>query len=148
MQQDLEPHICAKIMRLHHDEHHKAYVENLNKAEKQLAGETDLRKRIALEADIRFNGGGESVSSSVKKDNHANATPPQGIATIPSSGKTSLQTVLKTPNRRKALISQRPCAALLEALMDSRNSSTTPLHAYRAAVGVGWYICLSLVAHF
>jgi len=29
----LEPYISEKIMRLHHDKHHKSYVEGLNKAE-------------------------------------------------------------------------------------------------------------------
>src|SRR4051794_18298552 len=28
----LEPHIDAKTMEIHHDRHHKAYVDNLNKA--------------------------------------------------------------------------------------------------------------------
>lgn len=32
----LEPYICEDIMRLHHDEHHKSYVEGLNKAGKEL----------------------------------------------------------------------------------------------------------------
>lgn len=32
----LEPYICEEIMRLHHDKHHKSYVEGLNKAEKEL----------------------------------------------------------------------------------------------------------------
>jgi superoxide dismutase, Fe-Mn family len=32
----LEPYISEEIMRLHHDKHHRAYVEGLNKAEKKL----------------------------------------------------------------------------------------------------------------
>jgi len=37
----LEPHIDEKTMRLHHDIHHKAYVDGLNNAEAKLA---DARK--------------------------------------------------------------------------------------------------------
>ena len=32
----LEPYINKEIMRLHHDQHHKSYVEGLNKAEKEM----------------------------------------------------------------------------------------------------------------
>lgn len=32
----LEPYISEKIMRLHHDQHHKSYVDGLNKAEKEI----------------------------------------------------------------------------------------------------------------
>ncbi|SDJ66546.1 superoxide dismutase [Sediminibacillus albus] len=32
----LEPYISRQIMRLHHDQHHKSYVEGLNRAELQL----------------------------------------------------------------------------------------------------------------
>jgi len=39
----LEPHIDAKTMEIHHDHHHKAYVDNLNKA---LAGTDWLGKPI------------------------------------------------------------------------------------------------------
>jgi Fe-Mn family superoxide dismutase len=37
----LEPHIDAQTMKIHHDLHHQAYVDNLNKA---LAGQADLLK--------------------------------------------------------------------------------------------------------
>src|SRR5690349_8771041 len=37
----LEPHIDALTMKIHHDKHHKAYVDNLNKA---LEGHSDLQK--------------------------------------------------------------------------------------------------------
>src|SRR2546426_6077010 len=40
----LEPHIDAETMKIHHDFHHKAYVDNLNKA---LGGNEELlSKRI------------------------------------------------------------------------------------------------------
>ncbi|KAG8213221.1 iron/manganese superoxide dismutase [Butyriboletus roseoflavus] len=32
----LEPYIIAEIMRLHHDKHHKTYVDALNVAENNL----------------------------------------------------------------------------------------------------------------
>ena len=38
----LEPYIDALTMEIHHGRHHKAYVENLNKA---LEGHTDLQKK-------------------------------------------------------------------------------------------------------
>ena len=38
----LEPHIDAQTMTIHHDKHHQAYVDNLNKA---LAGSPDLAIR-------------------------------------------------------------------------------------------------------
>lgn len=57
----LEPYIDRKIMKLHHDKHHKSYVEGLNKAEIELqkARETndfDLIKH--WERELAFNGAG------------------------------------------------------------------------------------------
>jgi len=37
----LEPHIDAQTMQIHHDKHHQAYVDNLNKA---VAGDPALSK--------------------------------------------------------------------------------------------------------
>ncbi|MCI0703488.1 MAG: superoxide dismutase [Planctomycetia bacterium] len=64
----LEPHIDAKTMEIHHDRHHQAYVDNLNKA---LAKHPDwLAKPIVevvrdykklppdLQMPVRNNGGG------------------------------------------------------------------------------------------
>lgn len=59
----LEPHIDATTMQIHHDKHHQAYVDNLNKA---LAG-TDGEGKSLIElianiskypAAVRNNGGG------------------------------------------------------------------------------------------
>ena len=41
----LEPHIDARIMALHHDQHHASYVANLNSALEQFP---ELQERTAL----------------------------------------------------------------------------------------------------
>lgn len=59
----LEPHIDAQTMEIHHDRHHKAYVDNLNKA---LEGTADadmpieelMQKIDKYPAAVRNNGGG------------------------------------------------------------------------------------------
>jgi len=59
----LEPHIDAQTMQIHHDKHHQAYVDNLNKA---LAGteheNKSLEEIVAMAGKIspavRNNGGG------------------------------------------------------------------------------------------
>ena len=65
----LEPHIDAMTMEIHHDRHHKAYVDNVNKA---IAGNTalesksidDLMKALSssvpdnIKGAVRNNGGG------------------------------------------------------------------------------------------
>ncbi len=59
----LEPHIDAMTMQIHHDKHHQAYVDNLNKA---LAGTNDEGKTLeqlmenisSYPAAVRNNGGG------------------------------------------------------------------------------------------
>jgi Fe-Mn family superoxide dismutase len=66
----LEPHIDAQTMEIHHDKHHAAYVNNVNKA---IAGKADLESKSvealisnldAVPADIRGavrnNGGGHA----------------------------------------------------------------------------------------
>ncbi len=57
----LEPHIDAQTMTLHHDLHHKSYVDGLNKAEQMLAqarqsGDLSLVKHWEREA--AFHGSG------------------------------------------------------------------------------------------
>lgn len=57
----LQPYIDKEIMRIHHDKHHKSYVEGLNKAEKEMekarsSNNFDLIKHWEREA--AFNGAG------------------------------------------------------------------------------------------
>jgi len=59
----LEPHIDQLTMQIHHDKHHQAYVDNLNKAiagtENENKSLEDLIKNAGqLSAAIRNNGGG------------------------------------------------------------------------------------------
>jgi Fe-Mn family superoxide dismutase len=60
---DLEPHIDAQTMELHHSKHQQAYVTNLNKAIAALAklregAEIDSAALAGLTRDISFNAGG------------------------------------------------------------------------------------------
>lgn len=57
----LEPYIDERIMRLHHDKHHRSYVNGLNKAERELekarrTNNFDLVKH--WERELAFNGAG------------------------------------------------------------------------------------------
>ena len=57
----LEPHIDEQTMRLHHDMHHKAYVDGLNAAEEKLAKarETgDFSAVQAVQRALAFHGSG------------------------------------------------------------------------------------------
>ncbi|HEY5345100.1 MAG TPA: superoxide dismutase [Verrucomicrobiae bacterium] len=69
----LEPHFDALTMEIHHDRHHKAYVDNLNKA---LAGNAELEAKSLCElikdlasvpenirGAVRNNGGGHANHS-------------------------------------------------------------------------------------
>ncbi|KAH6910704.1 manganese superoxide dismutase [Coprinopsis sp. MPI-PUGE-AT-0042] len=54
----LEPHISKEIMELHHQKHHQTYVNGLNAAEEAYAKAPSVKEQIALQAAIKFNGGG------------------------------------------------------------------------------------------
>ncbi len=69
----LEPYIDAQTMQLHHDKHHKAYVDNLNKAvapypNLQKMGVEDLQLGLAtlpeaVQTAVRNQGGGHANHS-------------------------------------------------------------------------------------
>lgn len=55
----LEPYISRQIMELHHKRHHQTYVTALNAAEAAYAKASTPKERIALQAALKFNGGGK-----------------------------------------------------------------------------------------
>lgn len=57
----LEPYISEEIMHLHHDKHHQAYVDGLNKAEKMMQQARDTNDFALLkhwEREAAFHGSG------------------------------------------------------------------------------------------
>ncbi|PYG01994.1 superoxide dismutase, Fe-Mn family [Georgenia satyanarayanai] len=57
----LEPHISGKIMELHHDRHHKTYVDGANTALEKLAAARESGDNAAInlyEKNLAFNLGG------------------------------------------------------------------------------------------
>ena len=62
----LEPYISKEIMTLHHTKHHQTYVNALNAAEGAYAKASTPKERIALQAALKFNGGGKSKDVSSK----------------------------------------------------------------------------------
>ena len=72
----LEPYISAEIMQLHHDKHHKAYVDGANTALDKLAEARDKGEFGAiskLEKDLAFNLGGHTNHSVFWKNLAPNA---------------------------------------------------------------------------
>lgn len=57
----LEPYISEKIMKLHHDKHHRSYVDGLNKAEKELKKARDSNDFSLVKhwsRELAFHGSG------------------------------------------------------------------------------------------
>lgn len=73
----LEPHISGKIMQLHHDKHHQAYVNGANTALDGLAEareKNDFTKIAALERALAFHVSGHVLHSLFWQ----NLAPPKG----------------------------------------------------------------------
>lgn len=67
----LEPHIDQRTMEIHHDKHHAAYVNNLNKA---LEGHADLQSKSIEELLSNLNALPEGIRNAVRNNGggHAN----------------------------------------------------------------------------
>ena len=69
----LEPSIDAETMRIHHDKHHQAYVDNLNKA---LESHPELQSKSALDLLIDLDDVPEDIRTAVRNNGggHVNHT--------------------------------------------------------------------------
>src|SRR5713226_4859993 len=69
----LEPHIDAMTMEIHHGRHHKAYVDNVNKA---LEGQAGLQNKAIEQLLREINSVPESIRQAVINNGggHANHT--------------------------------------------------------------------------
>ncbi|TFK52710.1 manganese superoxide dismutase [Heliocybe sulcata] len=86
----LEPFISRQIMELHHKKHHQTYVNALNAAEVSYSKASTPKERIALQAALKFNGGGEYSDAFIKLAWHINHTLFwQNLAGAASEGKGS-----------------------------------------------------------
>jgi len=75
----LEPHISAEIMQLHHDKHHRAYVEGANLATEKLIdarSRRDLSNLATLERQLAFNVSGHVLHSIFWRNLTPNGRPP------------------------------------------------------------------------
>jgi len=78
----LEPYISRRTLEIHHDKHHVAYVNGLNKAEEALLRERqtgDFALTRCWERELAFNGSGHILHSIY----WTNMAPP-GIGGVPS----------------------------------------------------------------
>ncbi|KKA29475.1 hypothetical protein TD95_003400 [Thielaviopsis punctulata] len=88
----LEPSISAQIMQLHHSKHHQTYVTNLNAALSSLSAalsSADVPTQVALQAAIKFNGGGH-INHSLFWENLAPTSSP---ATQPAAAPSLLAAI-------------------------------------------------------
>lgn len=82
----LEPHIDARTMEIHHGKHHKAYVDNLNKA---LESAPDLAGKTAEQLIQDLSQVPEAIRTAVRNNagGHVNHTLFWGLMSPSSSGK-------------------------------------------------------------
>ncbi len=79
----LEPYISGEIMRLHHDQHHRSYVEGLNRAELNLKKAREINDFSLIKhwsRELAFHGSGHYLHSIFWKNMSPNGGgAPQGL---------------------------------------------------------------------
>ena len=72
----LEPYCSARVLELHHDKHHKAYVDGVNATLEKLAvarASSDLSALVGLEKTLAFNLSGHVLHTLFWKNLSPNA---------------------------------------------------------------------------
>ncbi|KAG6370997.1 hypothetical protein JVT61DRAFT_10713 [Boletus reticuloceps] len=98
----LQPYISEQIMRLHHTKHHQGYVNALNAAEASYVKAATPKERIALQAALKFNGGGRSLIT-----RHAPHRTPRSVAILSFIFSTCHINCAPTRSLRNARLSTR-----------------------------------------
>ena len=76
----LEPHYSARVLELHHDKHHKAYVDGVNSTlDKLAAALIELDKQIP-----------KDIAWVLRVDGHTDRQPIKGSAAFPSNWELSV----------------------------------------------------------
>ena len=78
---DIEPHISARIMELHHSKHHQAYVTGANaalEAMEKARSENNFAALPKLQKDLAFNLGGHVNHSIFWKNLSPSSSAPEG----------------------------------------------------------------------
>src|SRR5690348_2779493 len=79
----LEPHIDEQTMRIHHDKHHQAYVNNLNTA---LENYPDLQSKSAEELIKDLNAIPEAIRGAVRNNGGGHVNHTQFWTSLSKSG--------------------------------------------------------------
>ena len=135
----LEPYISKEIMVLHHTKHHQTYVNALNAAEASYAKAATPKERIALQAALKFNGGGSLTRSCYSISWKMLIAIDQDTLITPYSGR-----ILRLPKDLEDVsrtdLSKLPFCRLLEALTTSSSNSTPSLLESKDPDGAGSYV--------
>ena len=78
---ELEPHLSAEILTLHHDKHHAAYVNGLNAALEKIAEaqkKKDFSAILTLARNVAFHGSGHILHTLYFANLTPKSTPPSG----------------------------------------------------------------------
>ncbi len=134
----LEPHISAEIMELHHDKHHRAYVEGANQAIEKLAAardKDDFTNIAAIERALAFNVSGHILHSIFWRNlsPKGGGDPKGALATAINRDFGNLATLRKQLNHAASTIMGSGWAALVWDPA-SRRLGTTQIHDHQSDV--------------